>query len=112
MAGEPLTARDKYLRRTYGITEAQYNAILKYQGGVCAICDKPPKEGRNLQVDHDHKSGLVRGLLCWYCNKKRIGKETDPKLFDYAAMYLRRPPAQDIIGAHVVPPKKRKRRRK
>lgn len=105
------TARAGHLRRTYGITEAQYDAILKYQGGVCGVCDKPPGN-RRLEVDHDHTTGLIRGLLCWYCNKKRIGRETNPNVFDWAALYLRNPPAQDIIGAHVVPPKKRKKRSK
>lgn len=112
MAAPVLTQRDKYLLRTYGITEAQYLALLKYQGGACFICNAPPKPGKNLQVDHDHKTGLVRGLLCWSCNHRFIGRERDPQRFEMGALYLRRPPAQDLFPGHAVPPKKPKRRRR
>jgi hypothetical protein len=44
---------DKRLRRTYGITLAEYNTRLAEQGGVCAICKRPPGKTR-LSVDHDH----------------------------------------------------------
>lgn len=106
------TARAGHLRRTYGITEEQYALILKHQGGVCAICKKPPKEDKNLQVDHDHKTGLLRGLLCWSCNHRFIGRERDPARFDAGAEYLRHPPAVNVIGARVVPPKRRTKRRR
>jgi len=112
VAGEVLTKRDKYLRRTYGITQADYDTMLRKQRGVCAICKKPPKEGKNLQVDHDHVTQLVRGLLCWSCNHRFIGRERDPVRFDNGAEYLRNPPAVRHIGEHFAPAKKRKRRRK
>lgn len=105
------SARAGHLRRTYGITVAQYELLLELQGGVCAICKKPPKT-RRLEVDHDHKSGLIRGLLCWFCNKKVIGRATEPDVFEAAAKYLRRPPARDVLGDIIVPPKKRKRRKR
>lgn len=54
----------------YGITEKEYWTIFDAQGGCCAICGKTRKEdGRNLSVDHNHKTGKVRGLLCWKCNR-------------------------------------------
>lgn len=46
--------RNKYLIQTYGITLEQYNKILDVQGGVCAICGRKPREGKNLAVDHRH----------------------------------------------------------
>jgi len=53
--------------RRYGITEAEYTALLNKQGGVCAICKKSPKE--RLCVDHVHDiMKRVRGLLCKPCN--------------------------------------------
>jgi hypothetical protein len=59
----------------YGLTLDQYNALLSAQSGVCAICANPEtardhrhSRVRSLVVDHCHKSGRVRGLLCGACN--------------------------------------------
>jgi hypothetical protein len=51
-----------------GITDADYAAMLARQYGGCAICGRPPKT-RRLHVDHDHRTGAVRGLLCHRCNR-------------------------------------------
>jgi hypothetical protein len=56
------------LRRYYGITWDQYILMLKHQHNRCAICKKSPKTGKVLCVDHDHNTGIVRGLLCDLCN--------------------------------------------
>ena len=56
-----------YRSRT-GITEAAYLSMLALQGGGCALCANPPKT-RRLSVDHDHRTGTVRGLLCHRCNR-------------------------------------------
>ena len=63
--------RNHHLVKLYGITQEQYNEMFIKQGGVCAICHKPetavhPITGliQNLAVDHNHKTGKVRGLLC------------------------------------------------
>ena len=55
-------------KRLFGITLEDYNRMLDEQGGVCDICKKPPQKYR-LAVDHDHKTGAVRGLLCVHCNR-------------------------------------------
>lgn len=69
--------RDKYLRKTYNISLAEYNSMLEWQGHSCAICKTPKSEfKRSLHVDHDHKTGKVRGLLCFYCNKFLVGRHT------------------------------------
>lgn len=94
-------ARDLRLQRQYGITAQEYAEILAFQGGTCWICGTAPAEGKNLNVDHDHKTGLVRGLLCWSCNRRVIANhrgEEGAKLLDYAAAYLRLPPAVLAIG--------------
>lgn len=57
-------ARDAYLRRTYGITVEDEHRMHEAQGGRCACCG----EEKRLVVDHNHKTGAVRGLLCNACN--------------------------------------------
>jgi hypothetical protein len=48
----------------YGIDVPDYERILEEQGGGCYICGKKPEPKRALDIDHDHKTGKVRGLLC------------------------------------------------
>lgn len=62
---------DQQLRRKYGISIADYEAMLEAQGGGCAICSgtSAGRKGHNrMHVDHDHDTGQVRGLLCHHCN--------------------------------------------
>lgn len=79
--------RDKYLRREYGITLKDYNEMLKKQNHSCAICKRHKSHFMNsLAVDHDHKTEAVRGLLCFYCNKRFVGRHTGEsvkKLVEY-----------------------------
>jgi hypothetical protein len=58
------------LRRAYGVTLDEYEALLEKQGGGCAICgaEKADAIGRMLHVDHCHTTERVRGLLCRDCN--------------------------------------------
>lgn len=56
--------RNNRLKREYGITLEQYKKMLKDQNECCALC----KNKRPLRVDHDHRTGKVRGLLCDKCN--------------------------------------------
>lgn len=68
----PEKIRDRELKRSYSLTLDDYNTLLAAQNGVCAVCSKPPSgngdNGKNLHVDHDHKTGKIRGLLCAKCN--------------------------------------------
>lgn len=69
-----LTARKSRLKRKYGITPIVYDKMFENQNGVCAICGKKETKHdrygniKNLQVDHNHKTGKIRGLLCFMCN--------------------------------------------
>lgn len=59
------------LKHTYGISLEEFEALLKRQGGCCAICKRRDPEDRyfGLRVDHCHNSSKVRGLLCGKCNQ-------------------------------------------
>lgn len=82
--------RGQLLKFKYGISQADYDSMLAVVPG-CAICGiTPEKLGRLLSVDHDHKTGRVRGLLCHLCNTG-IGKLRDGELFAAATEYLSLP---------------------
>lgn len=82
--------RDSFLRSTFGITLVEYNERLEAQDGRCLLCFTPEAEARNgvLDVDHDHESGRVRGLLCHRCNWALGILQDDPALLRRAADYL------------------------
>lgn len=68
--------REYQLQYHFDITSEEYESILRSQGGVCAICSKPDGQDlhssnrfKRLSVDHDHDTGMVRGLLCSNCNR-------------------------------------------
>lgn len=64
-----LTQLRAHLKERYGITLEDYQKRLKKQKGACAICGHTPgPDERRLVVDHDHETGVVRGLLCHKCN--------------------------------------------
>lgn len=58
----------RYYERNYNITLDQYDKMFEEQGGVCAICGGVNPNGKRMAVDHNHKTGKVRGLLCDRCN--------------------------------------------
>lgn len=108
---ELLKKRNSYLLRTYGLSLEDYNRILAEQGGGCAVCGKTPEqEGRNLAVDHDHKTREVRGILCAYHNHRIVGRHTkdgdSPALLRRVADYLDRD-----YHSYYVPTKKKRRKR-
>lgn len=86
--------KDAYLRKNYNITLEFFNKLRKYQDHKCAMCKRDEVDFKtNLAVDHCHKTGLVRGLLCWLCNK-RLGKFSDDhELLRAAAEYVTYPTA-------------------
>lgn len=90
--------RRRTLLRFYGLTPEQFESLWEVQEGRCKICKKlPPAKliiRRNqlhtaLQVDHDHKNKIVRGLLCGSCNRGLGFFFDDPDLLIAAAAYLK-----------------------
>ena len=78
-------------KRNYGVTREHYMAMLARQGGVCAICGAKPSSCTHghLVVDHDHKTGAVRGLLCDHCNKGLGGARDKTAHLSRMIHYLR-----------------------
>lgn len=92
--------RGTYLKSKYGVTIEQYELMLIDARGVCQICgqDEVGHKGRALSVDHCHRTGVVRGLLCSMCNTA-IGKfKDDPELMEKAAAYVRRTAQQTSLA--------------
>ena len=99
-------ARAYSLMRLYGITPEQYQELYDRNGG-CNLCGKTEEqEGKGLAVDHNHKTGEVRGVLCGYCNHRVVGRHTDPSLLRRMADYV------EQSTGWFVPPKPKKRKRK
>ena len=84
---------DRERQRRFGITSQEYAEMFNAQNEVCAICKNPETATRlgkvkALSVDHDHKNGAIRGLLCSDCNTG-IGKlKDDPNVLRSAIRYL------------------------
>lgn len=88
-----MAAHGRRVEVTYGITPERYGELLKQQGGRCGICRNVPRTIR-LAVDHDHKTGEPRGLLCKRCNHDLLGGgHDDVVMFWRALTYLLFPPA-------------------
>lgn len=83
-----IAARRSHLKRTFGMTQEEYEARLREQGGGCAVCKRPPKPGKSLHVDHDHETGYVRGLLCFSCNAALGHFQDDIDRIDAALTYV------------------------
>lgn len=84
------------LKRKYGLTVEQYQAMLDSQGGLCAICRQPEGKTSNrgepisLSVDHCHTTGRVRQLLCVMCNIVVGCSRERPEVLLAAVEYLKR----------------------
>lgn len=85
---------EKRVTDTYGLLKGEYALLYVFQGGKCALCRRATGASRKLSVDHDHATGLVRGLLCRPCNSL-LGHARDKTMFFLRCIwYLRRPPYQ------------------
>ncbi len=99
--------RDRHRRKYYGITREQFDAIKAAQGGGCAICGQPRGRflrgcDRDLAVDHDHATKLLRGLLCDDCNIGLGMFEHSIERLQSAIGYLQRHERGESPGMAVV----------
>ena len=106
-------ARATHLQQTYNLTLAEYEAILNFQAGKCAICFGV--RNGSYDVDHDHKLERqliaeghenlearrmsIRGLLCRRCNRRLLPSCLDtPTILEQAIEYLNHPPAEEVLN--------------
>jgi len=81
--------RTSHLKQMYGLSDSDYNAMFEEQDGKCKICGIHQRSlKRTLNVDHNHKTGFVRGLLCAECNKGLGNFKDNVELLQIAASYL------------------------
>jgi hypothetical protein len=79
-------SRDQHLRKRFGLSLPEFEMLSAAQQGKCAICSKPVLR---LNVDHNHKTGQRRDLLCRHCNWGLGHFKDDPILLGRAIVYLR-----------------------
>lgn len=92
-------ARTLALFARYGVTADEWDQVFEEQGGVCAGCGAPPPEsGRAMHSDHDHKTRVFRGILCWKCNNSILRRGVTPGILRALAEYLENPPAVRVLG--------------
>lgn len=98
------TCRQYRLRVDFGLTKDEWLAMYEAQNGLCFICGKKlqrwlDETGVKAAVDHCHRTGLLRGLLCRFpCNYYLGHFRDDPKLLRNCANYLENPPANGAFG--------------
>ena len=80
---------DRHLQRKYGLNLTIYNSMLQAQNGVCTICFSPSTY-RRLDVDHDHATGAIRGLLCSWCNKYIMAQRNTLDVLESAVRYTKK----------------------
>lgn len=78
--------RNRDLRRAYGISVDKFEEMLKAQSGNCALCFEPLLQDKNL--DHDHKTGEIRGILHGRCNRLLAFAQDSISKLNAAIKYL------------------------
>lgn len=94
------------LRKLYTITIEDYEVMLESQDGMCAICKGHERTGTLFSVDHDHSTGVIRGLLCRSCNSG-IGFFKDDIVRVQAAVDYLRSGGTVTTRTMTIPPGKR-----
>lgn len=91
LEANPDSRRNTMLKNQRGITLNDYQIMFQAQEGKCAICKTDQKDMKKaLNVDHCHKTGKIRGLLCGKCNQALGLLQDKVEVIETAASYLRR----------------------
>ena len=80
--------REWYLKGVYSITISYFTQMLKNQNYSCLICGREFTDDNPACIDHDHKTGEIRALLCRNCNTMIGMANEDPEIFDKAKEYI------------------------
>jgi hypothetical protein len=83
--------RSRHLLQTYGIVQKEYDDMLYSQQGCCKLCGKKlirESVKRYFSVDHNHSTGIVRGILCYNCNSGLGLFKDNPHLLERAKEYV------------------------
>lgn len=100
-------ARWSRILKIYGITKEQYQSL---DLGFCPICLREWSETVHPVVDHHHREKKVRGVICRYCNHKRVGHHTDWEIVERIVTYLKQPfPFENQMP---IKPRRKPRKRK
>lgn len=83
------------IRKRFGLTVDQFDALVAKYGDRCAICQQPESRRRRLSLDHCHKTGELRGFICSRDNIVLGLVRDDPALLRRAAEYLESPPMKE-----------------
>lgn len=85
-------SRHYHLRQKYGIGQDDFDRLKATQDGLCAVC----RAREATQVDHDHQTGQVRGILCLHCNAGLGALRDDARLVYRAIDYLSKTPLEEL----------------
>jgi hypothetical protein len=87
----PIKSMDSRLRKEFGITHVEYQTIWERQQGKCAVCgDCLMLRDKHTHLDHDHETGVVRGILCIHCNGGLGSLKDSPQILLSAMRYLQK----------------------
>jgi hypothetical protein len=94
-ARDPDERRAYYRKKFGGILDAERApAVFAAQGCMCAICRRTEHGGKGWHADHSHATGLLRGVLCHFCNTGMGSLQDSVEILERAIAYLRNPPAR------------------
>jgi hypothetical protein len=85
-----VNSRKSHLKLKYGMTVEEFDSLFQKQNGKCAICLRSHIPGkRPWHIDHDHKTGKIRGILCKHCNVMLGMSQENTEVLNSAISYVR-----------------------